>query len=190
RHTLTVPLDSTAPAPPAGASRKPLAPGLGTLAVIRSWQFIPTGKRTIRTLDTARFTVYFVGYSSALFGEGRLFLSSSPSEVEGSWFVQGFRNGNSRDGVIVPEGNTGVYTAPRCEPPVNPVAVFATIANKGFFSPPYRPRGGASLRIVPRDWLLSVNWLIDYRCVGSQDISDNLQYNANFQFTIDSDLHL
>jgi hypothetical protein len=189
RHTLTVPLDSTSPASVAPGSQPLLAPGPNFFAVIRSWQFVPAGNRTIFTGERVRFTVYFVGYSSGMANQGRVFLPSSPSEVEVSWFINGAAPGvHPEEGTIVAEGNSGVYIAPQCRPPRNPLVIHATIASKGLLSFPYRPRGQARLRVLTREWIASARYVIDQQCQGSEDFLDHLVFTGDLAFTLDDKL--
>ena len=193
RHTLAVPLDSTAPAPPASAARvrstrSPLAPGPDYFYVIRGWQFSPNNNRVILTGTRVPLAVTFVGYSSPLIPFNVL-LSDSPSEVEVSWWVNGNELGTPVDGVVTPTSSTeGIYIAPDCPPSGNPVTVSAVIANTGIFAPSFKPKGFAKLRIVPRTWRLRL--LVgefQFGCgPSSVALSDDVLFNtAPFDLTLD-----
>ena len=136
RHTLTVRLSSTAAALRAAQSQPELGSAPGDLAIVSSWQMSPSGKQTTFNDKTLKFTVKFVGYSSSLIDDldERVLLSSSPSEVEASWFVNGVEGGSPRDGVILTQGNQATYVPPSCLPSSNPVSVEASLANQGLLS--------------------------------------------------------
>jgi len=99
-------------------------------------------------------------------------LSTSPSEVEAIWFVNGWRNGNSLDGVILHEGSGGTlsvkYLAPTVRPRNdNPVAIWAHVENNGgFFRQWYQATGvarcasctGATNSRPRRSWTSSAPW--------------------------------
>jgi len=195
RQTLTVPLDATAPSLPAAASpRTILAPGPNYFAVIRSWEFYPSGRRVVTGYERVRFSVNFVGYSSSFFNQGRVFLSSSPNEVEVSYWVNGASPGvHPEEGTIAVEGLTAVYTAPRCPPRRNPVLIYATIANRGVLAPPYRPRGNAHVRVVSREWRLTVDPSFTVSCSQNPfEASDVVTWDGPLEvdFRLDDDLFL
>jgi hypothetical protein len=194
RHTLTVPV-ATAQSPlgmrPEGRVPQDY-PGAGFVAVIRSWEFVPSGRLATVVDGRLNFTVNFVGYSSSLIdpGQGRLFLSSSPSEVQVSWFLNNAEPGlHPEDGGIVKVGTSATYVAPHCPPSRNPVLVTATMSNGGLFAlVPYSPTGRAHVRVLYRQWTFKSTLEQTFTCPKAF-AADQVTYTAGFSFTLDDNLN-
>ena len=85
---------------------------IGEIAVVRSWEFVPSGKRAVLTRGRLRFTLYSVGggASSSSSLVDLLTGTLSTSAVRGSeaiWYVNGFRNATER--VIADVGLSSKY---------------------------------------------------------------------------------
>jgi hypothetical protein len=197
RHSLTVPLPSMSPTfGPSSQARRPFADGNAELAVVRSWELRPAGKWAVPTRGRLSLSVYAVGPPSSRsvldFVTGKL--STSPLEVEAIWFVNGWRNGNSLDGVILYDGAGGTlsvkYLAPDCPPRGNdnPVAIWAYVANNGgFFKQWYQATGVAQVRVLYRSYKFTATQELDIKCPLAP-ASDHATFEASFVLNLDDNL--
>lgn len=201
RRTLTVPLPATSPASAARApARAASADGPNEIAVVQSWQFVASGRQAVLTSGRLDFSVYSVGGGASSSTLGDLLtgtLSTSPDRVEADWFVSGRRGGNELLGTIVYEPGGGnlsvVYLAPACRPPENPVIVEAFVANRsGFLRRWYQASGSARVRVVSRDWRLTVKPAFTWGCGRGHSMSDVVTWNDSMEvaFTLDENFHV
>ncbi len=163
-------------------------------AIIDSWRFDPIGMQTMFVDQKLDLSVKFVGYSSSLIEtSGRLFLSSSPSEVAVRWIVNDQVAGGLESGVVVSVSpTTGTYIAPSCPPRRNPVYLNATIGNATGFAPRYGVFGGLHVRVLARKW--SLQWFVTAAtdCNGQQTYSDRVDWapkQPTISFTLDDNFH-
>ncbi len=95
RRTLTVPLSSTAPSPPASAARGALAAGRSraSLTVVwgitTSWVLSPKRPVPIPTGGQVPLAVSYLGPSSSMAPYESYFLPTKPSETKVTWLVNG-----------------------------------------------------------------------------------------------------
>ncbi len=198
RHSLTVPLLSSSPAPAArGQVRSSAAAGLGDLEVVRSWELQPSGRQTVFTKKQLKFSVYSVSESSSSslgdFLNGPI-LSNSPYEVKADWYANDVPYGDTENGYIAPETGTlsALYQAPNCAPHENPVRIDAVIINRTGFKMPYRPSGLAQVRVVPRDWKLKIAPHFFIVCaVNKNPFSDEVKWVEGMEvdFSLQDDFH-
>ena len=178
--------------------RRPAADGQAEIAVVKSWVLIPSGKSAVLTRGRLSLSVYAVGppSSKSLGDYVTGTLSSSPKEVEATWFVNDQLDGNSAWGVILHEGSGGTlsvkYLPPDCLPQDNPVSIHALIQNTGgFFKQWYQPTGVAWVRVVPRIWRLDFYVDTRFNCSSRREgggtasnFQDHLGWNATLILTL------
>ena len=159
RRTLTVPLGSTAPSPPASmvpgaaAASRSLASPSGVLGITTNWRIEPRRPVAILTDSTLLVSVSCIGSSSSTDLDEKFLLPTKPTDVRVTWLL----NGSPSSRLV--GGTAGTYTAPPCPPARNPVKIEANISSSlaGLFR--YRVAGSVKVRVVPRDWML--DWIVD-----------------------------
>ena len=171
-RTLTVPITSTAPATGAASSSpRPLAaPSPAFWAPFRSFVLkrssgggpLFTGKQDV-------LAVYNTGSSSS--GSSRRGSSPLSEPVQDRdlhylWFVNGVPLGDNTVGTIDDAlAFAGLYTAPRCSPPGNPVSVAVKLSSPITLSPSVAVWLVSNIRIVSRDWRLTIGPTLTLNCV-------------------------
>ncbi|MCM3876879.1 MAG: hypothetical protein NEA02_10715 [Thermoanaerobaculia bacterium] len=164
-RTLTVPITSTATVT-ASTSPHPLAETSPEVwAPFSAFRLYPA-RKTILTNQSVSLVVYTVGLSSSASsypGSSPLSVPVNPNEVTYSWYVNGVFLGNSSVGSITDFDQSARYTAPDCPPPGNPVSVVVRLRDE-FGRSPAAVLLFSTVRILPRDWLVTARLEVDIRC--------------------------
>ena len=190
RHALTVPVAATSPAPPAsvapgavGASQS-LAATDAIWAVILSWELFPTGRAAVLTGGMLDLTLRYIGtYSSS--GGGVSMYVTPPEPPQLSWRLE---TAGGNPGVVLTTGaTTGRYVAPAC-PPSSVVLIEAIGKFKN--GPSSVQIGNIPVRVLARNWTVTVTWITDWQCVGSELVSDHATYTESLDFSLNDKLDL
>jgi len=163
RRTCTVPLGATSSAARAAppASRRAAMDPVLVWSVVENWVLVPSGPLHVLTEGHLTFAAYSLNPTGPPTGDvipGGAFtpISSSPLEVEVTWYVNGIVRGDLANGTIASVGNNGVYSAPSCPPAQNPVTIRYAIANQSTSFVGVWSRGRAHVRVTPRKWKLTL----------------------------------
>ena len=188
RHSLTVPVAATSPAPPSSSSRVDAVASralLGiddTWSIILSWEIFPRGRQALPTGGSMNVGIQYAGTYSSSGGAVSAFLA--PAETpQVSW---GVSTAGGDPGVVLTTGaTTGRYIAPAC-PPSAPVLIEANAKFNGVSSPV--KIGDVPVRVVNRSWTFKVTWDLIIACPVQP--SDRVKYFTGFSFDLDDALNV
>jgi hypothetical protein len=205
-RTLTVPITSTTPATSARASlaRRALEPPQAVSPFV-SLVMLPK-KAAVLQGKQVSFGLWYSGPSSS---EVALTVSAPPELLPSfvppnglySWYANGVLLGNNAEGYLTETGPGSVYTAPSCNPVVNPVRVAVRVID------PADPRAPGSrdnekqalVWVVPPEWTVTwesgggaicgiwdggASWVATSKATGTFSVNEGLQavfdavYNA------------
>jgi len=188
RHSLSVPVPATSPAPPASIAPRPVVvrrdvgPIDDTWSVILSWELSPTGPQALPTGGMLPLTISYVGTYSSSGSAASAFLPQ-PETPEVTWKVDAAGD----PGVVLVTGPTsGTYVAPACAPPGN-VLIEAHAKFKDGPSFPVQI-GSLSVHVVNRSWTYKATWDLIIACPVQP--ADRVKYFTGFSFDLDDKLNV